>query len=96
MVNGFIKAINLVIYGINLVNPGKDIDPLGEIKLGRIPEPVELADLGTNGSVRALEPRMTININAGLVSTPDQVGQQIIESIQKAERRSGPVFARAS
>jgi hypothetical protein len=38
---------------------------------------------------------MNITVNAGLVSTPDQIGQQIIEAIQKAQRRSGPVFASA-
>jgi phage-related protein len=36
-----------------------------------------------------------INVQAGLVSTPDQIGQQIIEAIQSAQRRSGPVFAAA-
>jgi hypothetical protein len=29
------------------------------------------------------------------VANPDQIGQQIIEAIQKAQRRSGPVFAPA-
>jgi SLT domain-containing protein len=38
---------------------------------------------------------ITINVEAGLVSTPDQIGQQIIEAIQNAQRRSGPVFAAA-
>jgi hypothetical protein len=38
---------------------------------------------------------MTITVNAGLVSTPDQIGQQIIEAILKAQRRSGQVFASA-
>jgi hypothetical protein len=38
---------------------------------------------------------MNITVNAGLVSTPDQIGQQIIEAIQKAQRRSGTVFAPA-
>jgi hypothetical protein len=38
---------------------------------------------------------ITINIDAGLVSTPDQIGQQIIEAIQIAQRRSGTVFAAA-
>jgi len=37
----------------------------------------------------------TITINAGLISTPDQIGQQIIEAILKAQRRSGTVFAPA-
>jgi hypothetical protein len=41
--------------------------------------------------------QMTVNISvqAGLVSSPDQVGQQIIEAIRRAERRSGQVFAAA-
>jgi phage-related minor tail protein len=38
---------------------------------------------------------MTVTVNAGLVSSPDQVGQQIIEAIQRAQRRSGVVFAPA-
>jgi hypothetical protein len=38
---------------------------------------------------------MSITVNAGLVSTPDQIGQQIIEAIQRAQRRSGTVFAPA-
>ena len=39
---------------------------------------------------------MNITVNAGLVSTPDQIGQDIIQAIQKAQRRSGVVFAPAS
>jgi TP901 family phage tail tape measure protein len=35
---------------------------------------------------------MNITVQAGLVSTPDQMGQLIIESIQRAQRRSGTVF----
>lgn len=38
---------------------------------------------------------MNITIQAGLISTPDQIGQQIIEAIQRAQRRSGQVFAAA-
>jgi hypothetical protein len=36
IVNGYIKMINLVIKGINLIKPGKDIGSLGEVTLGRI------------------------------------------------------------
>ena len=36
---------------------------------------------------------LNVYIQAGLVSSPDQVGQQIIEAIRRAERRSGQVFA---
>jgi SLT domain-containing protein len=38
---------------------------------------------------------MNITVNASLVSTPDQIGQDIIAAIQKAQRRSGTVFAPA-
>ena len=34
-----------------------------------------------------------ITLQAGLVSSPDQVGAQIIDAIKRAERRSGQVFA---
>ena len=37
-------------------------------------------------------PGVSITVNAGLVSTPAQVGQDIIAAIQNAERRSGQVF----
>jgi hypothetical protein len=38
---------------------------------------------------------INITVSAGVISSPDQVGQQIIELIQKAQRRSGTVFAPA-
>jgi len=38
---------------------------------------------------------INVSIDAGLVSTPDQVGQQIIEAIQRAQRKSGPAFVAA-
>jgi hypothetical protein len=47
-----------------------------------------LSDMGMGGGIN-------ITVNAGLVSTPDQIGQEIIQAIQKAQRRSGPVFAPA-
>ena len=36
-----------------------------------------------------------ITVNAGLVSTPAQIGQDIIDAIQKAQRLSGQVFVSA-
>lgn len=39
---------------------------------------------------------MNITVQAGLVSTPEQIGQEIIQAIQKAQRRSGAVFANAT
>ena len=91
MVNGFIKAINLVIYGINLVKPGKDIESLGEIKLGRIAEPVEPADLGRNGSANVAERNnnATINVYGG---DPNQV----VEALRTYMRQNGSVPIKVS
>jgi hypothetical protein len=48
-----------------------------------------MGDFGAGGG------GINVTVNAGLMSSPDQVGQQIIEAIQKAQRRSGVVFAPA-
>jgi hypothetical protein len=91
MVNGFIKAINLVIYGINLVKPGKDIDPLKEITLGRMAEPIEAADLGRNGSANIAERsnNATINVYGG---DPNQV----VQALQSYMRQNGSVPIKVS
>ena len=91
MVNGFIKAINLVIYGINLVKPGKDIDPLKEIKLGRMAEPVQMqeSDLGLNGSANAVENNAVINVYGG---DPNQV----VEALRSYMRQNGSVPIKVS
>ena len=39
---------------------------------------------------------MNITVQAGIVSTPEQIGQEIISAILKSQRRSGAVFAPAS
>ena len=126
MANAYIKMINLVIRGINLIKPGKDIGTLGSVSFGRLGG--DGGDGGGNtGSARGFEAMatggivtsptmaligeagpeaviplnkagglgMNITVNAGLVSTPDQIGQDIIAAIQKAQRRSGTVFAPA-
>jgi hypothetical protein len=48
-----------------------------------------------NGPTGSQSGGMNITVQAGLISTPDQIGQQIIEAIQRAQRRSGTVFAPA-
>jgi phage-related protein len=106
VVNAAIRGLNGASSVINAIIPGGD--PVGRIpeipKLARggiVTQPT-LALIGEAGP-EAVVPlngarefgNITINIEAGLVSTPDQVGQQIIEAIQRAQRRSGPVFAAA-
>jgi hypothetical protein len=125
MAHAFITMINVVIKGINLIKPSKDIGTLGSVSLGRMggdggdgganPAGLDYKAMATGGIVRsptfaligeagpeAVVPLnkagglgMNITVNAGLVSTPDQVGQDIIAAIQKAQRRSGTVFAPA-
>jgi phage-related protein len=93
MANGWIKAINLVIYGINLLKPGKDIDSLGEIKLGRIAEPmaVEPADLGRNGSANVAERNNNVSINV-YGGDPNQV----VAALRSYMRQNGSVPIKVS
>ena len=98
MANAFIKVTNTVIRGINLLNPFKDIPSLGEISIGHMNAPsvdtpsTSLDNIGRAGSA---ERGVNVTVNAGLVSTGAQVGQDIIDAIQKAQRLSGQVFAAA-
>jgi len=148
--NAWIKTINLIIKGMNLISPFTDIPTLPEINLGsiggggnftgateRAGMPATVAAMpvistpaaplastgggggsgtgsifsggggggGTSGYSGANQDNfqssfaglgnININVDAGLVSTPAQMGQLIIEAIQKAERQSGQVFASA-
>ena len=98
MANGFIKVINLIIKGINLVKPGKDIPSLGEISIGHMNAPsvdTPSTSIGNIGRAGSAERGVNVTVNAGLVSTGAQVGQDIIDAIQKAQRLSGQVFAAA-
>ena len=92
-INAFITAINLVIYGINLVKPGKDIDPLGEIKLGRMAEPVQMqeSNLGLNGSANAAERNNNVSINV-YGGDPNQV----VAALRSYMRQNGSVPIKVS
>jgi len=51
--------------------------------------------IGNIGRAGSAERGVNVTVNAGIVSTPAQVGQDIIDAIQKAQRLSGQVFAAA-
>ena len=51
---------------------------------------IPLSQLGKMGGAT-----YNITVNAGITATPAQIGQQIIDAIKIAERRSGQVFASA-
>ena len=149
LANAYIKMINLVIRGINLIKPGKDIGTISEVSFGRLGgdggdgtltsarafeesqkmssitaavdetsfdsviaaavtsakvKPTEAPTIDgisgnaggfANAGIGGIGPFSNLTINAGLISTPDQIGMDIIAAIQKAERRSGTVFAPA-
>ena len=108
LINQAIKPINLIIDGVNLVNPFADIPKLKDIDIpqlatgGLVMSPT-LALVGEAGP-EAVVPldRMgdmgggdvyNITVQAGLVSSPQQVGQDIIQAILRAQRANGAVFA---
>jgi hypothetical protein len=87
---GSIPEVSLPRLAEGGIVTGPTIAMIGE---GREPEAViPLSKLGSMGFGGG---GMNISVNAGLISTPDQIGQQIIEAILKAQRRSGQVFASA-
>jgi hypothetical protein len=71
-----------IVTGPTLAMIGEGNGPEAVIPLSR------MGEFGMGGG-------MNITVQAGLISTPDQIGMEIIAAIQKAQRRSGTVFAPA-
>jgi hypothetical protein len=91
MANGFIKVFNIIIAGINLLKPGKDIKALQEISIGRMSEPAEPADLGRNGSANVAERNNNVSINV-YGGDPNQV----VEALRSYMRQNGSVPIKVS
>lgn len=105
MVNAWIKAVNIVIKGINLVKPGKDIGYLGSISIGRLGEEGALAGLapsridaamggigaGVAGSSTAANTTNNVNIN---VSGGDP--QQVVNALRRYMQVNGSVPIRTA
>jgi hypothetical protein len=95
MANAFIKVINLVIKGINLVKPGKDIPTLGEISIGQMNAPsvdtpsTSIGNIGRAGSAERAESNVTINVNGG---DPNAV----VNALRAYMRQNGNVPIRTS
>jgi phage-related protein len=107
VINKGISGINKASGVVNAIIPGgdpiPDIPQIPRLAKGGVVRRPTVALIGEAGP-EAIVPLnragsmgmgITINVQAGLVSSPDQIGQQIIEAIQSAQRRSGPVFAAA-
>ena len=84
MANAYIKMINLVIRGINLIKPGKDIGTLGSVSFGRLGG--DGGDNGGNtGSARGFEAMAT----GGIVTSPTmaligEAGPEAVIPLNKA------------
>ena len=91
MANGFIKVINLIIKGINLVKPGKDIPSLGEISIGHMNAPsvdtpsTSLENIGRAGSA---DRGVNITVNAG-VGDPVAIGKSVVDALNAYKARTG-------
>jgi molybdenum-dependent DNA-binding transcriptional regulator ModE len=142
MGNAWIKAANILIRGFNILNPFKDVPPLGKISIGHIGTsvggdggngkggygttapgvPQSTPSVGTPPKTAVTPPKITsagggggtgdmsfgfggggidfsgvtMNIDAGIISSPATVGQDIIDAILAAQRNSGTVFAPAT
>lgn len=102
MVNGWIKAVNLVIKGINLVKPGKDIGYIPEVTLPRISTAYggssaadfRKFDQANPGPTIASAPEMTagskgvnITVNTG-VGDPVAIGKSVRDALDSYDRRA--------
>ena len=107
--NAAIKGLNIILDGIDkAAGPWVNFGSIPDVNLPRLAEGgivtgPTLALIGEAGpeaviplsKMGGMGGGMNISVSAGLISTPDQIGQQIIEAILKAQRRSGTVFAPA-
>jgi len=138
MGNAWVKASNIIIRGINLLSPFKDISYINPISIGHMGEGgggggssntssavpafvapftglVDTSPSPGKAPKKVTEPPMTpyksegdtsggvlmgglpdITINAGLISSPASLGQDIIDAILAAQRNSGVVFQPAT
>ena len=65
MANAYIKMINLVIKGINLIKPGKDIGQIGQVSFGRLG-----GDDGGNGGANPAGLDYKAMATGGIVTSP--------------------------
>jgi len=84
MANAFITMINLVIKGINLIKPGKDIGTLGHVSFGELGGD---NNGGNTGSIRGIE---AIG-SGGIVTSPTMalIGESGPEAVVPLNRASG-------
>jgi len=101
MVNGFIKAINIIIKALNFV-PGVNIEEIGNVSFGRIGgEPGKAPGIHDSGAGMTQAPDLSSN-NRGMGGSTGSTAnvtinvqgadpQAVVKALQKYVRTSGPV-----
>jgi hypothetical protein len=85
MANAFIAMVNVVIKGINLIKPGKDIGYLGQISLGRI------GNDGGNGGANPAGLDYKAMATGGIVTSPTMalIGEAGPEAVIPLDKMGG-------
>jgi phage-related protein len=111
MVNAYIKSLNLIIRGLNIINPFKDIPRIPEAHLPRLakggivtgPTTALIGEAGPEAVIPlsragAFGGGSTVNINVQVspLSNPAEVGQAVVSALKAYERRSGPLPLRVA
>lgn len=95
--NAWVRVVNGIIRGLNIINPGRDIPQLGNFTLGRleaptVPQPVG-ADIsrfqGMTASSRSVAAPVTINVNGG---DP----QAVVNALRRYQQTNGAVPIRTT
>lgn len=86
MINAWITATNVIIRGINLIKPGKDIPTLGSISIGRLGEKDSTAGLSNS--------RITALAEGGIVTGPQialigEAGPEAVIPLDKLDKMGG-------
>ena len=87
MANAFITMINVIIKGINLIKPGKDIGSLGQISLGRLGGDASAAAGGANPAGLDYKAMAT----GGIVTSPTMalIGEAGPEAVIPLDKMGG-------
>lgn len=102
MVNAWIKAINVVIRGINLVKPGKDIAYLDSVTFGRLRSGnagfdtsgmsesriVDFVPAELTAGARSMRSGVNITVNTG-IGDPVAIGREVASVMSAYDRRVG-------
>jgi len=85
--NAYIKMINLVIKGINLIKPGKDIGTIGQVSFGRLGG----GDDGGNGGANPAGLDYKAMATGGIVTSPTMalIGEAGPEAVIPLDKMGG-------